>query len=100
MKRFIEYLDSLIPQIERKKELLKEKRTEEKKTFRVCLQKRKQKVRKKMCSTAGSNCRPSDFTTNQAYYETDALPTELVKPIFFKKISRGFFNMSSKKTLS
>ena len=31
------------------------------------------------CSTAGSNCRPSDDTVRN--YETDALPTELVKPI-------------------
>ena len=39
--------------------------------------------RKKKCSTAGSNCRPSDDTTF-TNYETDALPTELVKHLIVK----------------
>jgi hypothetical protein len=42
----------------------------------------KKKVKKKklleLCSTGGSNSRPSDDTGN---YETDALPTELVKQL-------------------
>ena len=40
--------------------------------FGYCHGNRQSAIEKKKCSTAGSNCRPSD-------YETDALPTELVK---------------------
>lgn len=53
--------------------------------------KKQKKVKKKklleLCSTGGSNSRPSDDTGN---YETDALPTELVKQLLQTEVAYAY----------